>query len=276
MTGALTPRTVGFEFEVARNGLAVLAELDSRGVVPEPRLHYYHCACDDCDHQNYGPDDSWLFSPQEDCTVSAEFVSKVLEWNSPRMDRAMQVMQICAARAGAQLSGHSGMHCHVNKPVDRREDGKRSTVQATTFRLLRMFVRYNDDLAEYAAAGRESVRDYNRPVAVRASRFWTTDIDADYDADSDYGSGDGTGMAGGSWFHPRAYTYEFRLWNATKLAWRMRLAVGLSVAMVNAAEAGVDVSEHDERPFEEVLAPWLDDEMWSAILRHRYSKGGIN
>lgn len=99
-----------------------------------------------------------------------------------------------------------------------------------------------------------------------------------YGDDPVYGRvADGSRLASGSWLdiHRHSHTYEFRLWNATKAAWRIRLVAGLSVAMVNAAESGVDVTEHDTRSLEHVLAPWLDDEMWSGIIRQRFSKGGI-
>lgn len=75
-----------------------------------------------------------------------------------------------------------------------------------------------------------------------------------------YGASDGT------------RTFEFRLWNSTRVEWRMRLAVGVSVAMVDAAKAGVNVTKDDPRTLEEVLDPFLSDDTWASIIRQRSFK----
>lgn len=80
---------------------------------------------------------------------------------------------------------------------------------------------------------------------------------------------------GGSWLTCKRNTFEFRLWNATRAEWRMHLAVGVSVAMVNACVAGVSVKQDTTEPLEFILGDFLDDKAWAGIIRQRYSKGGI-
>lgn len=272
--------TFGYEYEVAGFGLSVLDELVGLGVVSSEYLHDYHCSCQDCRHDNYGPRAEWLFTAQQDCTVSAEFPSKVLTWGTDQAETAFLSMERAAVRAGAELDGDSGMHVHVGKPEKERVlrddegDGDAlnfTTRQATTWRLARIFARYQGELADIAAGGRENVRSYNTRMSVNSHDFWTRDLNG----------APGPGGARvkdfqGTWLNLRqaSPTYEFRLWNAAKAAWRQRLCVAFSVAMVEAAMAGVDVTEHDPRPVEEVLAPWFDNQTWAGILRQRFSKGG--
>lgn len=279
----MTALTFGYEFEVAGNGHAVLDVLHRTGAVANDYLCEYHgCGYDCCDHEN----EEWLFSAQEDCTVSAEFPSKVLTWGTERAERAFTAMEFAAVSAGADLSGDSGMHVHVVKPptesVLRTEDGdgvpvNYTTRQRATWRLLRIFARYQGELADIAAGGRDYVREYNHPLKVNDTRrFWCTDLTA-APAASRYGRLDGSSFVGGTYLDTQRHTdtYEFRLWNAAKAAWRQRLCVAFSVAMVEASMAGVDVTENDPRPVEEVLAPWLDNHTWAGILRQRFGKGGI-
>ena len=73
-----------------------------------------------------------------------------------------------------------------------------------------------------------------------------------------------------SWLAKREQTVEFRLWNSTRLEWRMRLAVGVSVAMVNAAVDGENVTENDERTLTSVLVPYLDSDTLAGVLRQSH------
>lgn len=279
--------TFGYEFEVHRHGLAVLSVLDAMRAVPDSSLHAYHCGCSECSHTNYGPSGEWLFSAQEDCTVSAEFPSKVLTWGTEQAERAFLTMERAAVIAGADLSQHSGMHVHVAKPAEGPPlvDGGLDARTRATWRVLRMFIRYQDELVDIASGWREQVRAYNHPLSVNRHHddFWTLDLDGPapewwdsrarnyYYADPERLTNNGGFLTTAR--HP--YTWEFRLWNASKAAWRQRLCVALSVAMTEAAASGVDVTEHDPRPVEEVLAPWLDDATWAGIIRQKYGKGGL-
>lgn len=289
--------TVGTEFEIAGNGTAVLDILYNRGLVGDNCLHPYHCGqhdeCTACGHTNYGPDGEWLWSPQEDPTVSAEFPSKVLAYGSDRMYRAFDEMERACAISGAHLGHSSGMHVHVVK-VDKvaaanhvtglwphrdeqYDDGRTllSNQRKTEWRLVRMFVRYQDDLRLLAAGARDSVRSYNEPLIVRQRDvFWGTDIDNPIP----HGGYVSPNQAfAGRWLNTWGHdaTYEFRLWNATASAWRQHLAVGTSVAMVLAAADGVDVTRDDERQFIDVVGPYMDADTVASYIRQTYHKGGV-
>ena len=277
--------TFGYEFEVYRNGDRVLDTLYNLGVVPENALHGYHCGCEECRHTNYGPNDEWLFSAQEDCTVSAEFPSKVLEWGSDRAESAFRAMERASVSAGAVLTGASGMHVHVAKPVqDEDVLGDKFTHQEqTTWRLMRMFVRYQDELRDIAMGHRDEVRRYNQEMSVRdPATFWNLDLNGSANITRPRNAWYGNRAhpmwyADGSWLDTERHgpTYEFRLWNASKAAWRQRLCVGVSVAMTQAAADGVVVNDRTRKPIERTLSPYLDDETYAGILRQRYSKGGM-
>lgn len=280
--------TFGYEYEVAGNGRAVLDVLYNACHVSMSYLHEYHCRCDECEPDNYGPRGEWYWSAQEDCTVSAEFVSKILTWGTPTAERAFQIMERAAVTAGADLSGDSGMHVHVGKPpteaVLRDDDGEGrplafTTRQRTTWELVRLFVRYQDDLRDIAAGFRGEVRGYNHPLRVRDQRFWSTDLSGPPDAASPHGQAATNALrhVDGSWFsNSHGATYEFRLWNTSKAAWRQRLAVAYSVAMTQAAYYGAGVTENDSRPLEDVIGPYLDAESWAGLIRQRFGKGGIS
>lgn len=82
------------------------------------------------------------------------------------------------------------------------------------------------------------------------------------------------GAAGALLLHhpsnPR-HPVEFRLWNATRVGWRLHLAVGVSVALIECAVNNPDSpSREDERPLVHWLNPYLTDESYAAILRHAH------
>ena len=209
-------RLCGFEYEVHGNGGKVAEHLYQMGAIPGVGLHHYHCHCHDCNYENH----QYLFAAQEDCTVSAEFVSKVLTFGSDRHKQAIKAITTAAVKANADLSHASGMHCHVDRSdMDNAAD----------VRLCRLFARYSRTLAHLAAMARDSVRTYNggRPNS-----------DPDRYGINRYGE---RAYGVGSWLSNHENTWEFRLWNATKAPWRIHLATGMSVAMVEAAIDGVEV-----------------------------------
>jgi len=282
--------TVGYEYEIADGGDTVAEILHRMGATGDAHLHPYHCSCSAaCKHD----DPRYLFSPQQDPTVSAEFPSKILEWGSERCESAFETMERAVVIAGAGLGGDSGMHVHVAKPfgvrsAPRDDDGTPLFTRrgATTWRLLRLFTRYQSELAEIAAGPEGQVRGYNEPMEVPAEAsdlFWNADLTGrcpTYQSQwerTGRPNRDGANLVCGSWLTPTRHdkTYEFRLWNAGKAAWRQRLAVGLSVAMTCAAADGVLVTEHDTRCIEDVIGPYMDDATWAGVVRQRFIKGGL-
>lgn len=257
----------GFEVEVRSNGEAVREHLYERGLVISERLHAYHCGCDEC---RYDHEDG-AFAAQRDCTVDAEFVSRILKHGSRRANRAVHGIAGALQATQAEVHGHTGCHVHVSKDgLDRK----------ATVRLWRLFNRYHLALDEIASGGQSRVRTYNsppRPVPESDGLWAATEAATDrYGGDHYYRVPDGcSGNFGGSWLVQKQNTYEFRLWNATRMAWRMKTYIGLSVAMVEAAIAGADTHARDPRPVEAVLRDHLSDDAWAGIIRQRYSKGGM-
>lgn len=305
-------RLFGFECEVAHGVRDVLNILHSNNLLPSPSLHSYHCECSDC----YAcPDRSNPLHAQEDCTVEGEIITKPLAYGSVEADRTIAGLAAALSEGRGQPGEGAGFHVHVS-----HEDMN----PADKVLLYRMFLRYQNDLAELASGQWGRVRDYNSPLtsgqlvngytrpqphyhgnghwstrealeaegcttpnhdSYRIQRlgtpnhycpghrqratppadhpnFWTSDPEAVVPFMAWPGKD--------TWLATRAQTFEFRLWNSTRTEWRMRLAVGVSVAMVEAAKAGVNVTENDERSLVEVLVPFMDSDTLAGVLRQAH------
>lgn len=245
--------TFGIECEVSSGSAGLLTALGLEGI------HDYHCDCYDCDPWRSGPN----FTMQEDCTADAEVISRVLTYGTPEADEAIDQLgeALRSARAGTTMG--QGVHIHVNAadmtPADRA-------------RFWRLFLRYQYDLGDIAAGRFQEVRSYNQPVREDeiysdASVFWGDDLDL-------AGKRLGSPYARTAWCntHTGHGTFEFRLWNATRVTWRLHLYVGLSVALIAAAMDGVTVEQHDGRHLSAALGPYLTPTAYAALLRHYISK----
>lgn len=241
---------VGFELEVAENAGNVLHELRESGLTEHDGLHGYHCNCSECSVSTSGP----LFKAQEDCTADGEFITRILEYGSPDMERAITGIERALLTGAAIVNGDVGNHVHVERAAfDGDAEG----------RLARLFVRYQRDLFELASGRFAQVRDYNG-VAEFGPLGWESPLIRTRRHLV------GTCLA----FKP--YTIEFRLWNSTRAGWRIRMHVGLSVALAQAALAGENASGPDDpRCLEEVISPYMDRATWAGVLRQRYAKGGM-
>lgn len=343
----MVARKFGFECELASGARTVIAALYNDNLAGMDNLHSYHCSCGDCRHNDVEANGGYLFRGQTDCTCDGEIISSVLTHQAPSSERAFAALAGTLLATRADVGTNAGFHVHVDK---------RDVDTVGKLRLYRMFMRYQEDLAELASARESGVRSYNqqvrestvapdrgrarndryasngiwldplrRPAGVTVSctgatwqpdvvptccrycrddhdhgyfattaariavaqaewdviygnpvpapqpsltpaeRFWQDDTFVPADPPKGYwlngfGAGDGN------------QTFEFRLWNATRVEWRMRLAVGVSVAMVDAAKDGVNVTKDDARTLEEVIDPYLSDDTWASIIRQRSFK----
>ncbi len=257
--------TVGFELEVNRSGGnagAVLENLRAMGLTSHTRLHQYHCGCSTCESQGY------LFKAQEDCTAGGEFITRILEYGTRDVDDACIGISRALLKAGSVVSGNVGNHVHVDRSAFG-SGGWRALYndeeKAASRRLMRLFARYERDVWEIAAGPHADVRGYNGSGCDVSPRLWEPGA-------QDHGCNYHTGGHTLCW---KEYTVEFRLWNATREAWRIRTHVGISHAFVLAAIDGADCTRHDVRPVEEVLGDYFDGPTWAGILRQRFHKGGI-
>jgi hypothetical protein len=237
----------GIEIEVANNGPSLASELSDRNLCGTDHLHEYHCRCRDvCDHDPARP---YPWTAQQDCTASGEFISKPLEFNSPEfrdaiagLSEAMLDLDVSPGRRGHNVGGH--VH------VDAADFGPANSVQR--WRLRRLFLLHQDELGLLASGSQREVRRYNEPMRTYyADDFW-----------SDECGGSRRELVGGWLRSSSVKTCEFRLWNSTRLEWRMHLHAGISVAMMTAALDWRNlppVKRDDDTPLLDRLAPYMDE-----------------
>lgn len=242
----------GIECEVAGGTSAMLDALGLDG------LHGYHCDCERCEPERSSPD----WTAQEDCTADGEFISRILTYGDDG-DRAIGQLAAALKSARAVHSNGQGLHVHVDT----------SDMTPTTWVYFwRLWFRYQDEVGMLASGSYNDVRSYNQEVRFSqvvgthepgvTPDFWTADpvlvaprIGQPYDR--------------ATWVNPRTGhgTAEFRLWNATRVEWRIHLAAGVSTALIRAALDGVTVTKHDERTLFDIVSPYLSDKSTAAYIR---------
>lgn len=239
----------GIELEIRSGAHKVLGDLYRSGDASDNHYHDYHCRCPNCNPERKDVS----FFAQKDCTVAGEIISTIMEYGSPRHLEAVEKLSAAMLRNRATTVGDTGLHVHVSRAdfTTRRQD-----------RILhRLMSRYHTELEEIAAGPHPAVRGYNPKPHPASAIVW---------------SGSDIPDCGGWLRKTEKPTYEFRLWNSTRVAWRINLAIGLSVAMTKAALDRADTTgPNDSRPIEAILAPYLDNVTWAGILRQRYYKGGL-
>lgn len=215
----MTPRSVkyGFELELDGNVTEAVGALNVAGLLESESLCPYHCRCQRCS------DWSIALRAQTDSTCEGELISGIREYG--RDDPLFGVIERALAVADARISTSCGFHVHVSVNGGLPHLGRAiETYCAVEEHLVRMLapgrwrskrsmnltiiegVRLLDDHATYIGEG----VDWDRPrdTIVRAighDRHMDLNIDGD-----------------------RTQTVEYRLWNATMMAWRMELACRLS------------------------------------------------
>lgn len=258
------PIRCGTELELSHGIAGVIDHLGAADMVTATHPHDYHCTCSDCDCTRA---QGWTV--QSDCSLprgGGEFITPILTFGSDNYNRHMFAMGRSMVLGRPVADHHGGNHVHVDQ---RAMDG------AGLHRLYRLFLRYQDhELDILARAGANTVRSYNErnssggyygnrnPVG----NFWAPWTDEDDEQSTRYDGLLDHRRCYGSWLRTTGRTVEFRLWNATTSEWRLRLHVGLSVAMVNAARNGEWVEQDDPRPFAEVIEPYADDETLSYMF----------
>lgn len=248
-------RGFGIECEVHFGAADVIGELGLDG------MHEYHCHCSDCDPFRTGGD----WTCQEDCTADGEFISRVLTYGTERAERAIDTLANALLHGRAGHSTGQGLHVHVSN------DGL--ATNADWVRFWRLWFRYENDVNRLAAGKYGAVRNYNAYVSFQevvggandrrtteGKAFWDGAPEDCHQMGQPYGRGQINPHTGHD-------TLEFRIWNATRVGWRIHLAVGVSVAMVEAATQGVLVAKDDDRTLAEVLGPYMTDRSMAALLR---------
>lgn len=259
-------RLFGMEVELGDGSEQLAERLYAMGLSESDYLHPYHCHCEGC---SLGP-----WSPQEEHT-GGEFVSIPLVWGSDTALHAIEGFgEACLAtrvKVPPLVDDSAGNHVHVShEGMD----------EAAKHRLFRLFLRYqDDDLLTLARSWQDHMRNYNLPLSLTSygvylgdgygterrttveevHRLFWEERNTDYRLWPDAMKGRMLAL--------RDETFEFRLWNSTRAAWRLYMHAGLSVAMVTAAIEGEWVEKDDPRPLLDVLIPYADD--LTLTLAHR-------
>ena len=215
----------------------------THGLCIHDSLCEYHCGCDDCSYSRDGA----LLAAQEDSTVGAEFITRILSTRSNR--DLTELRRLKAAYAEVQSATDfypdgdidCGNHVHVGWPVRADVARCRSLLNGLFSAETELWTR------TIATGGASRVRSYNSPPR-ESYDDWM-----------------------GGWLGANTGTIEFRKWNTPREAGRLLVHPALSVAMVTWALDVVD-EEGDSRNFSSAraTASWAADR--AAASRKRIAK----
>jgi hypothetical protein len=248
MPAATIPFRFGFEAEY---------QFDSTDLIGANELHSYHCDCDFCrftDDNGELTSEVPLLRAQRDSTCSGELITRPLvSFDEART--VMQAMQESAIEVDAIPGMNSGFHVHVE--VDRSNRNRMNN-----WRNFFEFMRW-EHVVSYFARGRfDSLREMNRTVKsdlrYHLEEMSRTDLgfnpyDYSYhailDRIAEIPRDSGPYMLDSQEaqiksrlfsFHwnndrhstlcvkTRHNTWEYRIWNSTRSAWRMEMFCGIS------------------------------------------------
>ena len=213
--------------------MPLAAALYARNACGDSVIHGWHCDCDDCTGNAFD------FKVQRDSTVDGEVISRVFDDWDEAID-AMLTLQEAAIEADAEPGLSAGLHVHVAQP---RQDLHRG-------RAFLAFMAWEEALIAIAAGRFPYLRDMNRTVNgdmrawLYASGTTTRQGAPRWIANALAQARDGDSARAidlylGHWgndrhshlsVNTRFSTWEFRIWNSTRSAWRMELACRMSVA----------------------------------------------
>lgn len=241
--------TFGFEAEYATNASGVIQHLHAGGYAGTDALHSYHCDCAYCEfHSGYA------FRGQTDSSCSGEIISDVMATGeafvfedgefeyapTALMDRLCEA----AVEVDAEPGLNSGFHVHVGI------DGLGLNALRES---LWQFIRWEPVLARIGGGRWQEQRSgMNSTVRQCTSHVfndwhdadgWTETAIRNVDTDNDdhgefltqllYAQQQADRHSNLNISARRAPTWEFRLWNSTRSAWRMEMFCGLSVALLD-------------------------------------------
>jgi len=236
-------RTFGMELEFTNRGNDIARALHAAGLSMQRTQHSYHCTCDHCRY--YFGQMNNLFKVQSDSSCGGEVISSPLMWgwtdpigpsySQPDPWLLMQELErIMGLELDVGMDQHCGMHVHVGaRDLSGRQLGRLNELvehhEATLFRL---------------ACGRnETHRGYSnrftycRPLSAFHNPLELKALEkAKSAAVRDSAISKQKYVAANLMPLGSLGTVEFRLFEATRVAWRMRLYTKLSVALVERAK----------------------------------------
>lgn len=233
--------TYGYEAEFDVNATSVIHRLYELDLAGADHLHGYHCDCESCWFRN-----GWAFRGQTDSSCSGEIISDIMgsneeyeqRYNSSQEWMLMRQLADAAVEVDAEPGLRSGFHVHV------------ATFELSSDQLADSFyqyLRWEPTLTRVASARWAEQRQNNRAVRSESGYDYELIVGeplsnrslANHDLDSEFRhsmlqqhrrrdrhSNLNVGQRG----HP---TWEFRLWNSTRAAWRMAMFCDLSKAFMD-------------------------------------------
>lgn len=269
-------RTVGLELEFD-SGAEVVDWFHENGHCGSDSLHDYQCRCDDAF--------VYPIHPTSDTTAGGgEYIIGGLNgvlYGSPNFYEATRIASEGFQEYHTGCSSRVGMHTHVG--IDDLGDVKRRL-------LVRNYCAFQEDFQVFAAASFRKVRSNGctsprlnltglvngwwEVESYRAADFeWsTTAWDEVWEKSPEELS---FNLPSRPTFDVRRTTVEFRIWNSTRLQWRMILAAGLSSAFVEAASREKvapppDYNTHAApMPLEDFLGDLLTPDIIGLMSRQR-------
>lgn len=224
-------RTFGIELEFEDDIDPLIRMLHADGALPEPRRHGYHCTCSSCRWDN-----RYTIKAQHDSSCGGEIITKPFnvqtEWD--QFVELTNYLQASVIEAGVDAGLRAGSHVHVRTPVNHYD-------------AYAAFVLWHEHLVALAQGRWSSMRQGNNTLITGTPAFnsWVRyvggsvaqadaelrtnehqrrslyiDVARPMDRHSTLNVNTSTGC-----------TWEYRLWNSTKLAWRMRAYVAWSLAL---------------------------------------------
>ncbi len=212
----------GFESEWQEGAADLTERLAALNLVGGGTMHQYHCRCNDCSFET----SSYRLRVQTDSSCSGEVISSPFTSWADAVD-TMTTLQTAALDVDAEPGMNAGFHVHVDM-------NEANTAQKAN--VLLGFVLWEPFLAEVAKGRFTSMRAMNTSARRRVR---------DYYGDYDYAEMNERSRAEMfSWYRSidrhtnlncrtNYGTFEFRVWNSTRSAWRMELFTRLSVALTN-------------------------------------------
>lgn len=224
--------------------------------------HSYHCDCSDCDF-----DSEWDYRIQRDSSCGGEVISGVMHYgydddNTDRWTTAMNTLENLSVDVDAEPGLRAGFHVHVGSPPATTKHC------AETYWA---YLRWEDVLGDLTAAGRfNAIREFNHRIrddlrwwngydgATGANHLpqsapWVEDPECSFMDPlwvEEHGFTDeaarssimvsawryGTCLDRHGWLNLRTrgqHTWEFRMFNSTRAAWRMEMYARTALLMVH-------------------------------------------
>lgn len=227
--------TFGFEAEYETNAFAVIERMYAADLAGTSSLHSYHCDCEFCEFGG-----GYAFRGQTDSSCSGEVISDIMGPGT-EYDHVGLMRELASASVDvdAEPGLRSAFHVHVGISALGLHDKREALWQ---------FIRWEPVLTRLAGGRWQDQRSgMNTSVRDCTTHAHQSAVGHPYsveDFQGDTPSSDTLEFLLQHQMHTdrhsnlniaarRQPTWEFRLWNSTRSAWRMEMFAGVSVALVD-------------------------------------------